>query len=245
MGQKAQALQPWHHLSLELQQLTGLDLKGSGLIRLAWIASLLVALPVFVQAPWVREAPEAAALFTAPLLVIGVLLQHQGRGLWRPLGALFVGFAGSWLGGSIFWGWFRDQPLWHLPIEAFALPLALTGWRTRWRLACGFYLGALAGTACTDLVIALSGVIKRWPAVVNGSLEQAPLLLHEAGLSLLQPLPMLLILTAATLLSLCCRWLWSRGEAQRIAAAALGTTLAVDGLFLAAALLAPRLSGLI
>jgi hypothetical protein len=41
------------------------------------------------------------------------------------------------------------------------------------------------------------------------------------------------------------RWLWSRGPVARIAATALATTLLVDALFLALALLAPRLSGLI
>jgi hypothetical protein len=43
-----------------------------------------------------------------------------------------------------------------------------------------------------------------------------------------------------------CRLLWSQGGAcGRVAAATLATTLAVDGLFLASALLAPQLSGLI
>lgn len=221
------------------------DARSASLLTLAWISALFVALPVFVQAPWVREAPVGATLFTGPILVAGLLLHWRAPERWRPLGALLVGFAGSWLGGAIFWGWFRDQPLWHLPIEAFALPLALGGWRTPWRLSCAFYMGSLAGTACTDGVMALSGVIHRWPLVVNASLEQAPLLLHQAALSLLHPLPLLLILAAATLLLLSCLRLWRAGEGQRIAAAALGTTLVVDGLFLGAALVAPRLSGLI
>ena len=224
---------------------TAVRAPAIGLTTLAWIAALLVTLPVFVQAPWVRQAPVGATLFTVPLLAAGVLLQRRGHGIWSAVGTLLVGFSGSWLGGSIFWGWFREHPLWHLPIEAFALPLALGGWRTPWRLACGFYLGSLAGTATTDLVMALSGVMQRWPAVVAGPLDQAPRLLHEAGLSLLHPLPLLLIGAAAATLIVCCRRLWGLGEAQRVAAAALATTLAVDGLFLTAALTAPRLSGLI
>ncbi|MFM8526026.1 MAG: DUF3120 domain-containing protein [Cyanobacteriota bacterium] len=234
----------WSLKALERSQ-SGLSVDGSLSWPLSWLAALLVALPVFVQAPWVREAPVAATLFTLPLLISGVLLQQRGQGRWSALGALLVGFSGSWLGGSIFWGWFRDQPFWHLPIEAFALPLALGGWRTSWRLASGFYLGSLAGTACTDLVMALSGVIHRWPAVVNGSIEEAPRLLHEAGLSLLHPMPISLILTAALALGLICRRLQRGGQTQRIAAAALATTLAVDGLVLAAAIAAPKLSGLI
>jgi len=35
---------------------------------------------------------------------------------------LALGFSGSWLDGAIFWGWFRLAPIWHLPVEAFALP---------------------------------------------------------------------------------------------------------------------------
>jgi len=42
-----------------------------------------------------------------------------------------------------------------------------------------------------------------------------------------------------------CRWLWQQGQVGRITGSALATTLAVDGLFLIAALAAPRLSGLI
>ena len=63
----------------------------------------------------------------------------------------------------------------------------------------------------------------------------------EKGIS---SLPVVIGLTAS-LLVLICRRLWILGGPWRVAAAALGTTLAVDVLFLAAALLAPHLSGLI
>jgi hypothetical protein len=42
--------------------------------------ALLVALPVFLQAPWVRLAPVTATLFTAALLTAGILLERQFRG---------------------------------------------------------------------------------------------------------------------------------------------------------------------
>lgn len=131
------------------------------------LAALLVLLPVFLQAPWVRLQPFSAALFTLPLLLLGLGLERFGRGTWKTSGPLLVGFSGSWLAGCLFWGWCREHPLWHLPIEAFALPLALTGLGGRWRMACSFYLASLLGTACTDAVMALIGVIRLWPAVVQ------------------------------------------------------------------------------
>ena len=89
-----------------------MSLAEPGLSGLAWsgdlplplIAALLVAVPVFVQAPWVRVAPMAAALFTLPLAALGVVLEQRASGRLRSLGVLLVGFAGSWLGGSLFWG---------------------------------------------------------------------------------------------------------------------------------------------
>jgi hypothetical protein len=69
--------------------------------------------------------------------------------------------------------------------------------------------------------------------------------LQQAALLVVQPLPLLAIGLAAALLIGICRQLWRQGGIWRVSAAALATTLAVDGLFLAAALLAPGLSGLI
>jgi len=209
-------------------------------------AALLVALPVFLQAPWVRLAPFSAALFTAPLLLAGVALAQRRPPVWSTAGVLLVGFSGSWLGGCLFWGWCRLHPLWHLPIEAFALPLAVAGLGGRWRLAGSFYLASLAGTACTDAVMALTGVMQRWTAVLQAPLDQAPVLLHQAAQGVLQPLPLAATLLAAWLLVDQCRRYWHHPDpAWRLAASAIATTLAVDGLFLAAALWAPQLSGLI
>lgn len=208
--------------------------------------ALLVALPVFLQAPWVRLAPFSAALFTALLLLAGVGLAQQRSTAWSTAGVLLVGFSGSWLGGCLFWGWFRLHPLWHLPIEAFALPLALAGLRGPWRLAGSFYLASLAGTACTDAVMAITGVMQRWIQVLEAPLDQAALELQRAALGVLAPLPLLATLIAAVLLIQQCRRFWHHPDpAWRLAASAIATTLAVDGLFLAAALWAPQLSGLI
>jgi hypothetical protein len=79
------------------------------------LTAVLVVLPVFVQAPWVRQAPFSAALFTAVLLSAGVLLNLRGPERLQRSGQLLVGFSGSWLAGSLFWGWARLHPLCHLP----------------------------------------------------------------------------------------------------------------------------------
>ena len=210
------------------------------------VAALLVAVPVFVQAPLVRVAPLPAALATAVLVAAGLLLERFGRGNGQALGPLLVGFSGSWLAGCLFWGWFRLHPVCHLPIEAFALPLAVAGLNGRWRLAGAFYLASLAGTAATDAAIAATGLMDLWPQVLAAPLQEAPLLLHQAGEVVLEPTHLLLISAIALGLLQACRLLWSQGGAcGRVAAATLATTLAVDGLFLASALLAPQLSGLI
>jgi hypothetical protein len=212
---------------------------------LSLTGALLVTFPVFLQAPWVRAAPLTAALFTAPLLALALLLERHGRGYGRSLGMLLVGFAASWLGGSLFWGWCRLHPLWHLPIEAFALPLALAGLGSRWRLACGFYLASLVGTAATDGAMAVSGLMPLWPEVLQAPLADAPWLLQEAALAVLRPFPLAVVTLAAAALIGICLWLWQRDTAARVGAAVLGTTVAVDALFLLAALGVPRLSGLI
>jgi hypothetical protein len=206
---------------------------------------LLVALPVFVQAPWVRHAPFSACLFTVVLLASGLLLASSERPMTRQAGELLVGFSGSWLAGSLFWGWARLHPLCHLPVEAVALPLALGGLRTRWRLACGFYLGSLLGTAATDAAIAATGLMPLWPSALAAAPAEAVLVLQQAAGQVLRPASLLLVGAFALTLTQLSRWLWQRGETGRVAGAALASTLIVDGLFLLAALVAPHLSGLI
>ncbi len=207
--------------------------------------SVLVAMPVFLQAPWVRLSPFTAALFTAVLVAVGVGLEQQRSPRLRDAGSLLVGFAGSWLGGCLFWGWCRLHPIGHLPIEAFALPLALAGLGGRWRLGCALYLGSLVGTAATDAAIAATGLMPLWPQVLLADPLAAGPLLQQAAQRVLEPGSLVVVMAAAAVLVQTCRWLWPQGRAARVASAALATTLAIDGLFLAAALAAPKLSGLI
>ena len=210
----------------------------------------MVVLPVFLQAPWVRLNPFSATLFTGVLIATGLVLHQSRSQSASDLGSLLVGFSGSWLAGCIFWGWLRAHPVLHLPVESFAVPIALGGLQGRWRLAATFYLSSLVGTACTDLAMAATGVMQFWPAVVTASLDQAPLLLHQAGLHLLQPLPLVTLVLATALVLMAGRRLTKNvpglaGDTRAMAAAVLTTTLWVDGLFLLSALLQPGLSGLI
>ena len=202
------------------------------------LAAALVMLPVFVQAPWVRSSPVACTVFTAVLVALGLRLRGS-------FGALLIGFAGSWLAGAVFWGWLRLHPLWHLPVEAFALPLAIAGLQGPWRRAGQFYLGALIGTACTDAATALCGLMPLWPLVLQASPTEAPLLLSAAAEQVLQPLSLVVVSGFAAAMVAAGRWLWMRGEGGQVVAASLLSTLVVDALFLALALLSPQLSGLV
>ena len=148
---------------------------------LSFWASALVVLPVFLQAPWVRFHPFSSCLFTAVLLTAGILAVQMGNVSWKQPGALLVGFSGSWLAGSLFWGWLRMHPVLHLPVEAIALPLAVGGLNSRWKLSCYFYLASLLGTALTDITMALTGVMSFWPEVVTAASSEAPQLLNEAA----------------------------------------------------------------
>ncbi len=209
------------------------------------IAAILTLGPVFLQAPLVRFAPMVAIYATAPLLLVALAcVRHSNPGRQR-LGLLLVGFAGSWLGGTLFWGWCREHPVWHLPIEAFALPLAIGGLGTRWRLGAWFYLSSLLGTALTDGMIAFTGLMPFWPPIVQASPTAAATLLQNAARTLFQPSSLLLLALAGAMI-LHLSWKLQAGdEARRVAAATLACTLLVDGVFLVVALLAPQLSGLI
>lgn len=228
------------------------DHKVSNRVELSIWSALLVVLPVFLQAPWVRLHPFSATLFTVVLVSTAISLGWSTGLRRRRAGALLLGFSGSWLAGSLFWGWLRAHPAWHLPVEAFALPLALGGLGTRWRLGCSFYLASLVGTAMTDLAMALTGVMRFWPQVVEAPLSEAGLLLNSAAQSLRAPWAMIVILgmavailTTATLMRVNGSRQGPHAESLTVAASVLITTVMVDGLFLLLALVHPDLSGLI
>ncbi|HGY5536047.1 MAG: DUF3120 domain-containing protein [Prochlorococcus sp.] len=215
-------------------------------------AGVLVVLPVFLQAPWVRINPLSACLFTVVLLGGGIALALIGKRGWVSVGELLVGVSGSWLAGCLFWGWLRAQPCWHLPVESLVLPIALIGLSSRWRVSSSFYLASLVGTACTDLMMVLTGVMNQWPAVVEAPLQQSPQLLHETAQQLLHPQPLLALISAAALIVFLAQVMQQRvrlasqwRSTWAVASSVLLTTVLIDGLFLFAALINPALSGLI
>ncbi|HEY9853039.1 MAG TPA: DUF3120 domain-containing protein [Leptolyngbyaceae cyanobacterium] len=131
----------------------------------AWLifgaAGFLVSVPVFLQAPLVRLWPLLSLILTAGWVGLSLALMKRHRTqMW---GDLLLGFSGSWLAGSIYWGWLRWEPLIHLPVEAICLPLAL--WclkQERWKVGSLFYLGSLFGTAVTDIYFYLVDLIPAW-----------------------------------------------------------------------------------
>ena len=230
----------------------GPDVRGTSLGQLQLWSAVLVVLPVFLQAPWVRLHPFSACIFTAVLLAVAIPMGWQQQAEARNAGSLLLGFSGSWLAGSLFWGWLRAHPSLHLPVEALALPLAITGFGSRWRLGCAFYLASLLGTSITDLAMAMTGVMRFWPGVVEAPLSEAGGLLNAAALSLQTPAALVVLMGLAALILTMARWMQARSRLESVyascwavAASVLVTTVMVDGLFLLMALVQPGLSGLI
>ena len=74
-----------------------------------------------------------------------------------------MGFTGSWLAGSLYWGGLRWEPTLHLPVEAIALPMAIWCIRShQWLVGAWFYVGSLFGTAVTDIYFYLVDLIPHW-----------------------------------------------------------------------------------
>jgi hypothetical protein len=129
-------------------------------------AGFLVSVPVFIEAPLVRYSPGLSVGIACVLALV------SGLGRWRSPQTRWqdvcAGFTLSWLAGAIYWGWFRGEPLLHLPIEALGVPLVLW-WlgQRRWLLGSAFYLGSLTGTAITDLYCYLLDLIPYWRSVMR------------------------------------------------------------------------------
>lgn len=97
------------------------------------------------------------------LLFLGIgqkLLKHPRSELW---GDLIIGFAWTWLAGSLYWGWLRWEPFLHLPVESIGLPFAIWGIaHNRGKVGNFFYLGSLLGTVVTDIFFYLVDLIPFW-----------------------------------------------------------------------------------
>lgn len=133
--------------------------------RQAWkvlaASAFLVSVPVFFQAPLVRIFPWLSLVLTGVWLWLSLSL--RSRHTTYVWGDLLLGFTWTWLAGSVYWGWLRWEPLWHLPIEAIGLPFAVFALsRGQGRVGNWFYLGSLLGTAITDAYFYLVNLIPHW-----------------------------------------------------------------------------------
>lgn len=204
-----------------------------------FLASLgLVIFPVFVQAPLVRYWPWVSLAATGLWLALGWHLSRRPG--WQVWGDLLIGFASIWLTGSLYWGWFRWEPVVHLPIEALGLPIALWCLKSnQGRIGSYFFLGSLFGTAVTDLYINWMDLFPVWRQLMEAEPNLVPVILQGAATGLETDLAagraviLATFLGVATAISLGT----SREPAWWAFSGAVFSTLLVDGLFFAAAIL--------
>jgi hypothetical protein len=231
--------------------------------QLSWqlfgCAAFLVSVPVFLQAPLVRQWPWLSLVLTLAWVGLGFRLQRQTKtAVW---GDLFLGFSLSWLAGSIYWGWFRWEPLFHLPIEAIGAPWALwilaqhyfqispsqtsqsASVQPRYWVGALFYLGSLLGTAVTDLYFYVVHLVPYWRQLMQTPEQATPIL--QAALQQMQtPWGLLWVGILASVLCLCgCMPFvnitvfrgYRRSLHWWVFSGAVLSTLLVDGLFWLAA----------
>ena len=172
------------------------DHDGSALIGLAlpqaliaarvkvWAAAIfLVVVPVFFQAPLVRSLPWLSLGMTGAWLLAGRYL--SARPATRLWGDLITGFSWTWLAGSLYWGWLRAEPLWHLPVEALGFPIVVTLLaQGRSRVGGYFFLGSLLVTAVTEIYIYWSDLLPMWRQVMITDPDWVPVVLRQAATSL-------------------------------------------------------------
>ncbi|MDJ0507839.1 MAG: DUF3120 domain-containing protein [Crocosphaera sp.] len=147
---------------------------------LTFLASgFLVSVPVFIEAPLVRFCPEISLLMTGVWLWLAFYLMKRPKThLW---GDLLFGFSWSWLAGAIYWGWFRWEPLIHLPIESIGVPIALWCLWKKWgQVGNFFYVGSLLGTAITDAYFYITGLIPHWRQLMQVDPSLATPIFHSA-----------------------------------------------------------------
>jgi hypothetical protein len=208
-----------------------------------WAASaFLVSVPVFFQAPLVRHFPVLSLIMSVGWLAIAqVLLDRTADDRAQVRGSLIWGFSLTWLCGSIYWGWLRFEPLWHLPIEAIAMPWAIwaignTEDKTTGKYAIGawFYISSLLGTAITDLYFYLANLLPHWQAIIK--LENDPsavqAIFQDAVLQLQTPSAIAwAVIITAVITAIGFKAMRSPSLAAWAFAGALLSTIFVDALF--------------
>ncbi|WP_264319520.1 DUF3120 domain-containing protein [Zarconia navalis] len=177
----------------------GIELRKSGLIFAA--AVFLVAVPVFIEAPLVRHLPGVSLALTMAWVGLSLaLLSSPSTRFW---GDLLLGFAGSWLAGSLYWGWLRWEPLWHLPVEAIVLPFSLWClYRRRLTVGSWFAIVSFFGTAVTDGYFYLVGLMPRWRELMQVEPELVAPIFGEAIAQVRTPWGALCALVLAAILLL-------------------------------------------
>lgn len=203
--------------------------------RAAWhgvaLGILLVSVPVFFEAPLVRTLPWLAVALTGIWAWGSVHLMRSPQ--TRFVGDLLLGLSWSWLAGAIYWGWFRWEPFWHIPIESVGLPFALWGiWRGWCKVGHYFYLGSLLGTAATDLYFYRMRLMPYWRQLMQAAPEQS-LAIIRAGFQQVQTQEGLMAAAAFTTILLALAWWgWRHSEVHYwvVGGTLIGTVL-VDGLF--------------
>lgn len=206
-------------------------------IRVWLMATGLVVVPVFFEAPLVRSLPWLSLTLTGGWIMVGLAL--MSRTPTRPWGDLLVGFAWTWLAGSLYWGWFRWEPFVHIPLESVGLPIVLVLlWRGQSRIGCYFYLGSLLGTAVTDLYIYWMDLLPLWRQVMVSPPDQVPWVLGQALAILQTPVAASrALLLGLGLLTVGGVPLRSQQPCWWAFSGAVLSTLLVDGLFALGALL--------
>lgn len=201
-------------------------------------AAFLVSVPVFIQAPLVRAYPWVSLVLTLVWLLGGTRLLNSTRfNLW---GDLAIGFSWTWLAGSIYWGWLRDNPYIHLPVEAIGLPIVLVLISQRQLLVGSyFYLGSLLGTAITDIYFYWVDLIPYWQRVMQVDPAEINPILHNALLQIQNPIAMIrAAILLIILLSMGSIAMRSNHNHNWAFAGAVLSTILVDALFLAVAVIA-------
>ncbi len=241
-------LKPRFHNQLDVFRSTFLSRP----IALRLWSSFFVILPIFVQAPWVRFHPISALCATFIILFAGLLLSREETDKWFIVGSLLLGVSGSWLGGCLFWGWLSAYPILHIPVEAVALPLAMVGLGTKWKIGSSFYISSLFGTAITDMTIFMTGIMDQWKEVITADSDNAPLILQKTSENLIQLKSMSIIIFTALIIWFISKEIFNNaiansanGKALLVSSYVIQTTLIVDAIFIFLAIIQPTLSGLV
>jgi hypothetical protein len=194
-------------------------------------SAFLVSVPVFFQAPLVRALPVVSLVSTLGWLWLSLALRRRSN--THLAGDLLLGFSLTWLAGSIYWGWLRWEPLWHLPIEAIALPFALFGLSRGWgKVGNWFYLGSLLGTAVTDVYFYATNLIPAWRQVMQVEPEMLQPIFRAAVAQMQTNQGVGWAIGLVTfLLAVGCIPLRSKQLHHWVFAGAVLSTLLVDGLF--------------